>query len=90
MPNLECNNLNMLYFPVAIRFSKKCDRCGQRYPKKEKQCVHCSSLPDSELDNLRKTLEEEHLANSNLGGLFFYIAAIIVVFMVIYLISKYI
>ena len=69
----------MMQVPIRIRFSKKCDRCGLRYPEKETSCTHCAGLSDKEVEELRTRHEDEHAGNANLGRLFFYIAALIVV-----------
>ena len=38
--------------PPPIRFSKKCKRCGLRYPRKDKQCLHCGNLTDTEIKEM--------------------------------------
>ena len=66
-----------MFAPPPIRISKKCKRCGLRYPGKEIQCVHCSNLTDVEVDALLEQKKKEHKTSVNIGKLFFYIAILI-------------
>lgn len=73
-----------IFIPPPIRRTKKCDRCGQLYPKKVDHCIHCHDLSDSELDDLKFRISQEHEANRNLGKLLMFIAVLILLGMVIY------
>jgi len=66
-----------MYAIPPIRFSKKCKRCGLRYPRKEMQCVHCANLGDIEVDALLLRKKKEHKTSASIGKLFFYIAILI-------------
>lgn len=73
----------MMQVPIRIRFSTKCQRCGLRYPKEESACSHCADLSDHEVQELKDRIESEHAGNVNLGKLFFYITALIIIGMLI-------
>jgi predicted ATP-dependent serine protease len=68
-----------MFAPPPIRFSKKCKRCGLRYPRKEIQCVHCSTLTDVEVDALLQKKKKEHKTSASIGKLFIYIAILIII-----------
>lgn len=65
--------------PIRIRFSRKCKRCGLRYPRREASCIHCNNLSDRELADLKARIREEKTAHGRLGLLFLYIAGLIVI-----------
>ena len=69
--------------PVPIRYSKKCDRCGLRYPIEEENCVHCFKLSDKEVGELKLKIDEEQISNKNLGHLFFYICILLLIGMIV-------
>lgn len=73
----------MMQVPIKIQFTKKCKRCGLRYPKKEAACSHCDGLSDQEVQNLKSRYHNERAGNANLGRLFLYIAALLLVGMLI-------
>lgn len=62
----------MLFLSLfPFKRTKKCQRCGLRYPKVEVQCTHCSELTDgSALDELLMKKSSESYGNQNLGLLF--------------------
>ena len=66
--------------------TKKCDRCGLYYPETENKCTHCGELSGDELQLLLERIEEERKSSNNLGKLFFYIAILIVIGMLLLLI----
>ena len=68
-----------MFAPPPIRFSKKCKRCGLRYPGKEIQCAHCSNLTDAEVEELLQQKKKEHKTSASIGKLFFYIAILIII-----------
>jgi len=72
-----------MFIPPPIRFSNKCKRCGLRYPQKAKECVHCSKLTDLEMEDMLLTKKSAHKNTANIGKLFLYISALIIVGMVI-------
>ena len=76
-----------MFAPPPIRFSKKCKRCGLRYPRKEVQCVHCSTLTDIEVEELLQQKKKEHKTSSSIGKLFFYIAILLFIGLVIITVS---
>ena len=45
-------------------------------PKNETACIHCSSISDHEVEELKERPNKEREGNSNLGKLFFYLAII--------------
>ncbi len=56
-----------------------CSRCGLHRPKEAEACPHCADLSDMERVQLRERLHEEQLSSQNLGKLFLYAAALILV-----------
>ena len=76
-----------MFAPPPIRFSKKCKRCGLRYPRKEVQCVHCSNLTDVEVEKLLQQKKKEHKTSASIGKLFFYIAILLFIGLVVIAIS---
>ena len=69
--------------PIRIKFTKKCKRCGLRYPAKEDSCSHCTGLTDKEVEELKDQYQNERAGNANLGVLFLFVAALIAVAVVI-------
>lgn len=76
-----------MFAPPPIRFSKKCKRCGLRYPRKEVQCVHCTNLTDVEVEELLQQKKKEHKTSAGIGKLFFYIAILLFIGLVIIAVS---
>ncbi len=62
------------FFPIRVRKSQVCERCGQWYPKKASQCPHCEGLDEARVQELRERRAEEHQGNANLGNLFLWLA----------------
>ena len=77
-----------MQLPINIRFTKKCQRCGLRYPKKEEVCPHCTGLTDQQVREIRARHQSELAGNANIGRLFFYIAGLLVVGMLIYMLNS--
>ncbi len=51
--------------------TKKCSRCGLRYPVTEVKCVHCGDLTtQKELDDLKRSIENSREGNASLGLVF--------------------
>ncbi len=79
--------MSPIFIPPPIRRTKKCMRCGQLYPKKAEQCIHCSHLNDQELEELKQQIEKTHQSNKQLGKLFLYLSAIVLIGMAIALLN---
>jgi threonine synthase len=74
--------------PIRIRFSRKCKRCGLRYPEKEPVCPHCDGLTDQQVRKFKLRHNNELAGNANLGRLLLYVAGLLVVGMVIFMLNK--
>ena len=48
--------------PLRVKFTKKCSRCGLRYPEKESVCPHCDGLTDEQVRDFQKYLIYNHSA----------------------------
>lgn len=59
-----------------IRRSLKCDRCGLRYPKRKKHCVHCTGLSERQLQALKDRYNDEHVAHQKMAQIFILIAVL--------------
>jgi len=56
---------------------RKCERCGLYYRESLEKCRWCGDLDERGLEDLFAQIEKEHQSNRWLGQLFFVIAAII-------------
>jgi hypothetical protein len=74
----------MMRVPIKLRFTKKCPRCGLRYPEKEPVCPHCDGLSDEQVRRVRLRHRDALAGNGGLGRLLLYIAGLIIVVLVIY------
>ena len=74
----------MLMIPPQIRLTRKCKRCGLRYPAKADHCVHCHELNDAAVEALKQRHLEQQAGHRNLGQLFLYIAIIVMIGMIIF------
>jgi hypothetical protein len=74
----------MLMIPPPIRLTRKCKRCGLRYPAKADHCVHCHDLSDAEVESLKQHHRNQQLSHGNLGQLFLYIAIIVMIGMIVF------
>lgn len=72
-----------MHVPIRIRFSNKCKRCGLRYPRKSGKCVHCDGLSDAEMETMLTHKKEAHKNTANIGRLFLYISALLLIGFVI-------
>lgn len=63
--------------------TKKCERCGLRYPEEDEVCIHCGKLDDSELLQLKESIEEEHKAHFYLGRKFYAVALMVFVMLLL-------
>lgn len=70
--------------PIRIRLTRKCKRCGLRYPQKESVCTHCTGLSEQEVHELKARYKNEQKGNANLGRLLLYIAMLIFIGMLIF------
>ena len=59
-----------------------------RYPEKEAVCPHCDGLTDQQVHKFKLRHSNNLAGNANLGRLFLYVAGLLVVGMVIFLINK--
>jgi ribosomal protein L37E len=75
--------MSIMQLPIKIKLTKKCKRCGLRYPAKEESCTHCTGLSDKEVEVLKEQYQNERAGNANLGWLFLFITALIVVAMIV-------
>ncbi|MEJ2141845.1 MAG: hypothetical protein P8Y24_05740 [Gammaproteobacteria bacterium] len=73
-----------MFIPPPLRLSKKCQRCGLRYPFRAEQCVHCKHLSDREVEQLKQRVQQQNKAHRNLGILFFYIALLVFIAMLLF------
>lgn len=73
--------------PVSIKFTRKCQRCGLRYPRNDTVCPHCAGLTDQQVSDIKARHEREHAGNANLGRLLLYIAGLIFVGMLIFMLN---
>ena len=74
--------------PIRISLTRKCKRCGLRYPQKESVCMHCTGLSDQEVEELKTRYKNEQKGNANLGRLLLYIAALILIGMIIFFLDE--
>lgn len=78
----------MMQLPIKIRRTRQCPRCGLDFLVSEPACPHCSGLSDAEVEKLKQQYAAEGPAEKNLGWLFIYIAALILVAMLIFGLSR--
>ena len=64
-------------FPVLIKFSKTCDRCGLWYDEHRSECNHCQGLSGSEVERLKEKYEREHEGNAQLGAQLLWVTSFI-------------
>ena len=65
--------------------TRKCERCGLRYPVDQDACPHCTGLSESQLDALKARIARRHVANGRLGRGFLLGAVAIVLVMLLVL-----
>ena len=58
---------------------KKCERCGLYYRESLEKCRWCGDLDEHGLVDLKEKIERQHQSGRSLGQIFFVIAAIIFV-----------
>ena len=63
-----------IVIPPKIVFTKKCARCGLRFKKSERNCVHCSGLTDSEVESLMLKYKNERKGNAMLGAILLFLS----------------
>ena len=63
--------------PLRLQRSRRCQRCGLRYPRKAAQCPHCADLEEQGLAALRERVAEEHAGAAELGRFLGIAAAVI-------------
>lgn len=77
-----------MQLPINIRRTRQCPRCGLDYPVNAPACIHCSNLTDRQVEELRQRYAEEGRSEKNLGMLFIYIAILIIIGMLIYVLTR--
>jgi hypothetical protein len=75
-------------FPITIKASRKCQRCGLRYPQADNECPHCHGLTDDQLLKIRLRHKSTLAGNENLGRLLFSVAGLLLVLMVIFYLNR--
>jgi hypothetical protein len=75
--------MSIVQLPIKIKLTKKCQRCGLRFPVKEESCTHCTGLSDKEVEDLKEQYRNERAGNANLGWLFLFTTALIVVAVIV-------
>ncbi|WP_316364449.1 hypothetical protein [Candidatus Thiodiazotropha sp. CDECU1] len=68
---------------------RPCKRCGLLYdPTKDKRCPHCDHLDQKGLEALIEKRKREHQGNKQLGKVFFFVALVIFMLMLILWLSQ--
>lgn len=62
---------------------RKCDRCGLYYRQGLDKCRWCGELDERGLEQLKEKIQRQHRSNRSLGQIFFVIAAIITVLLLL-------
>lgn len=62
---------------------RRCERCGLYYQESLPTCRWCGHLDEMGLADLKERLEAEHASNKSLGGIFFVLALIGLVVMLL-------
>lgn len=65
--------------------SAQCERCGLYHPKDAIECPHCAQLNESQLEEFKIRLLRQK-ENSKKLGRKFYLAAVIIVLLMIYMV----
>lgn len=75
-------------FPISLRTTRLCQRCGLRYSKKEPVCPHCDGLSDDQVRRIRLRHAGLRGGSNGPGRLLLYIAGLVIVVMVIYVLKN--
>lgn len=67
-----------VFLPLRVRRTKRCERCGLRYPADAPRCTYCGDLPDVEIEALKLRVSEAHAGNARLGRWLLIAAAVLV------------
>jgi len=67
-----------------IRRKQQCPRCGLDYLRSEEVCPHCTGLSDRDVEDLKRRFAAKGTGERYLELLFIYIAALIIVGMLIF------
>ena len=62
---------------------RKCERCGLYYREDLPKCRWCGDLDENGLARLQEQIEAAHQSNRSLGQLFFVLAAIVAILMLL-------
>lgn len=74
---LQSMSMSPVFLPPKVKPSQSCERCGHWYDLGLKSCHHCLDLTDAQAQALRARLQQRKRADSSLGGLFLFIAAMV-------------
>ena len=74
--------MGFMSYPRTISM-RRCTRCGLLTPKKKTKCRHCDELTDIEVSKQLITRKEMLKENRKIAGLFFMIAVLIMVGLVV-------
>ena len=66
-----------------IKNTKKCSRCGLKFPSTDEDCVHCHHLNDKEFSDFKEQLSRSHSVRSSLGIKLFISALIIFILLLL-------
>jgi hypothetical protein len=71
------------------KFTKPCERCGLHYAEDESECPHCHDISSEfELNLFKEKIELEKQAGGKLGQLFFMIALILGVLLILSILDQ--
>jgi len=65
-----------------MRRSRKCSRCGLRFPRSHSRCDHCADLTDAEVAALKTRLQDDGTSYHTLGR-YLYAAAVLCVLLIV-------
>ncbi|QDP01052.1 hypothetical protein [Thalassotalea sp. PS06] len=67
---------------IPIRKTRKCSRCGLKYPAKDEVCKHCKGLNETQIKALQEHHQQSMKSNRKLAGLFGFITIALLLLMV--------
>ncbi|MDH5433317.1 MAG: hypothetical protein OEY19_05185 [Gammaproteobacteria bacterium] len=72
------------FLPFWHPKTKSCERCGFYFEEKKEECPRCKGLDEKQIEALLTEESEIAEANSNLGWLFIFFAALIALLLLSY------
>lgn len=80
--------------PSFLRFAhskptRRCERCGLRYPEDKQECPHCAHLDGHALQLLLRKRKQESEAIARMGRFMFALAAALIVIFAVYGLYKF-